>query len=231
MRGAFSRGRTARYAYYDCHNPDCQTPRKSYPAAAVHREFSEFLARRSLAAHVVDATINAVKKAHLDNQAAAKHIAARRHATIERLKRQMNELVLMRSEQLITDDDFVAHRDSLRRQMNELRADDFENRVRPLTSEEENEFRAWMADLNALWHNLPPRERHGFATLVFGNGYVFQDLRTADRALLFRTFGPSEGRLSNVVHLSVDKANQLIGEIRAFLAIVSGKDRAVDEAG
>lgn len=199
MTGAFSRGRTKRYAYYDCRNPDCPTERKSYPTAAVHREFSEFLARQSLPAHVVDAALNAVKAAHFESQEAVKKITVRRHATIERLKRQMNELIVMRSEQLIADEDFVTHRDALRRQMSELRADEFENSVRPLTSEEEDDLRAWMADLNRLWQDLPPRERHGFATLIFGSGYVFQNLRTANPALLFRTFGPSERRLSKVV--------------------------------
>lgn len=230
MSASYSRGRTKRYAYYDCRNPDCPTLRKSYPAAAVHREFSQFLMQQSVPAKVIDTTLDVVVAASRRDDAESRKAAARTSAQIERLKRQINELVMMRSQQLISDADFVANKQSIQDELDELRANQYEKSVSRLTDADRDGLRGWFGHLDKLWYSLPPQEQSGFATMMLRDGYIFQNLRTAELALLFRTFGPSGGGLSRVVDLDRDTANQLVREIRAFLAIVSNIDESVKDA-
>lgn len=222
LAGGLTTGRTARYAYYDCRNPDCSIRRKSYPAAAVHREFSQFLSAKSVPGHVVKATLTDAIAAWRDRQITGQDNVNRKKKQVEGLQRQIKELVSMRSAELIDDDEFTVQRDALRDELRELQSEQFENGVKPLTVEEQQDLEGWLTDLEGLWASLPIERQHWFADLVFRDGYVFQNMRTAQPALLFKTFGASEGRISNLVRLSAETANQLFLEIRGFLSVVKG---------
>ena len=223
MTATFAQGSHQRYSYYSCQQRDCRLRRKSYAAAAVHREFTEFIADRSVPSHIVMATLNSVVAGWLDNTSQQKGIISRRRAEISKLDRQLQELISMRVDKLVSTDEFRSQRDEIRNRLIRARSNELDARVKPLSDEEISNLVYWMADLGALWRVLPMEKKYSFVNLMFGDGYVFRTIRTTDPSLVFRVFEASGPSLSNVVPLTREKSNEIIVEIRRFLAIVPDK--------
>jgi len=108
--GGFSRGRSRRYPYYNCGK--CK-PRTSYAVQDLHDEFSAFLdgiaAKPELMGKLSELVIQAAER----RGASTKARKARQEAEVKRLNSQVKELIRMRSQNLITDHEFLAQKSVL----------------------------------------------------------------------------------------------------------------------
>ena len=112
MTSGFSRGRSKRYPYYCCRNHSCHSG-GSYPLSVVHEEFSEFLDHVTAKQEIIEKLGEAVVQVAKKKQAFGKAERVKRLADRERLEHQRQELIRMRMEGLITDQEFVAQREVL----------------------------------------------------------------------------------------------------------------------
>jgi DNA invertase Pin-like site-specific DNA recombinase len=231
LRGAFATGKTGkRYAYYACHSTNCVASRKSYRAEVVHRELIQFLADQSIAPALTDVMFDAVRKAHDKSRATSRKAVAKSRERLERLDRQLQELILMRSSALVSDDEFRTTQRTLRQEITAIRADMIEEVPPPLTSVEEDALRECLRDLVGFWESLAVHEQHAFAVLMTGAGYVLGELRNHGKPLLFTKKEPSRTPLTRLAALTLNRSNSLVRRFRAILVIVQRSKTTVKDA-
>jgi site-specific DNA recombinase len=216
MTAAFSRGRSRRYSYYNCANRAC-TARKSYPASPIHEEFESFLAAIAPKLEALEKLDKHILQEIETRMEASKATTTRRTTQLNRLKNQLHELIRMRAEQLISSEELLEQKASLRGQMETLEIDS----VSPQGSyrclrENIAEIRAPLVALLDTWRTLPPELQARFEQLVLPVGFPVGRIRTAEIGRLFTLLGDFESGKSNGVPLTLASSNQIFEEIPAF---------------
>jgi site-specific DNA recombinase len=230
LTAAFSRGRSSRYPYYLCQHHDCSRRGKSYSAAVVHSEFISFLSeiapRPELVREIGERVIKAATPGERDLSAQRQ----RRRQRIGQLEKEINELIRMRAQNLINDEEFVIQKRLLadqrialesqgqqRTNVAQMRAD-FEQIVQPL------------AVLRTTWESLKPPFRSRFDRLILPGGFLIGNIRTADLGLIFSTFRASVPTHSSVVALGSLPSNLIISEIHEFAEVIRSAAGTKSEA-
>jgi len=216
LTGGFSRGRSKYYPYYRCFNRTC--PSLTYRRSeAVQEEFTGFLASVAPDSKAIDRVAEQVVTAARSRSKTSEALKARRKLEIERLGNQHQQLISMRMEKLITDDEFLAQRALLTQRRLELK-----NSSAGTALDEESvttqleEICEPLVHLAATWLDISPALKQRFQRLILPAGFVVGRIGTADLGCLFSTFRASEGRESNLVPPTGQFWNQLVEEIRAF---------------
>lgn len=222
ITGAYSRGRNSTYPYYLCRNPLCTRRGKSLPTAVVHEEFTSFLddiAPRPGIIEEIGERIIALAKQEEQDRAARQE---RNRRTIRHLEIEIAEVIRMRAQNLISNDEFLVQKERLREQrmawesaarqrinLDQIRAD-AQQILEPL------------AHLRATWAALPQPIRSRFDRLVLPGGFRVGRIRTADLGLLFRVFRASTTANSSGVPLECVSSNQILAEIHEFIEVLNG---------
>jgi site-specific DNA recombinase len=229
LTGAFSRGRSNVYPYYLCSNQPCPKRGKSLPVAEVHDEFMSFLdeiAPRPQLIQEIGATV--VKMAEQDAQDGAGR-QQRRRKRIGQLASELAELIRMRAQNLITNEELLAQKQRLAEQRSALdrqashRIDvarirtDLEQITEPLGA------------LRRTWQSLKAPFRARFDRLILPGGFVNGKIRTADLGLLFSVFRASSTDASSGVPLGCVPSNRFFEEIQAFRDVLNGVGEAKPE--
>jgi hypothetical protein len=195
-------------------------PRKSYDAASVHDEFSQFLAGASIPYYLATAILTEVISAHSERMDGVRSGWAGRQERVQSLKAQLRELVLMRTAHLVSDDEFVEQRDDLRQQLIELQASEVAEVEPSLTTEQVSELACALSDLQAMWELTPTPHKRGLGELFLPVGYVFRQIRTPEKGLLLTTLDAFQDDSSHLAAHVKANTNTLIAEIRRFLALL-----------
>jgi site-specific DNA recombinase len=222
LTGAFSRGRSARYPYYRCFRHDCDN-KSSYPLTDVHREFEAFLSEASSDGHAFAHLKDAVRKIG-ESTFSAHHLTRERKAVeLKRAKEQFQQLLRLKMDDLLTNDEFKAQRALVSGRIAELEGGINENGTNPIESvlSDLDSLRGTLGDLLALWLELDIENRKRFQLLSLPQGYVFGRVGTAQRGRLFSLIGTSRPANANLVHPEGDSWNQLANEIEALRRIVT----------
>jgi site-specific DNA recombinase len=220
MTGSFSRGRSTRYAYYHCNRPKCGD-RKSYATGRVHQEFHALLSGIAPKPELIPKLENLVVQAAEGRQTFSKTLQTRRKAHWERLDRQVSELIAMRAQRLITDDEFRAQKALLDETRFALVSAPESARVNIAAIRENlHEIAEPLTHLSETWQSLPLPLQRRFHRLVLPVGFVFGESRTADLGLIFRAFGDLASAKTNGVSLGGESWNQIMQEITAFAELL-----------
>jgi hypothetical protein len=230
LTAGWSKGLTRRYAYYYCFRRDCPRKKRSLPAAEVHREFLEFLPELAANPHVFQAATEVLLGLAADEMEGLRVAGARRKDRVAKLQRQLQELVALRTQSLLSDEEFQRARDDLRDRLSKAQAAVARISERPLTRTEASGLISGLVDLPRLWQRLEPLEREAFGQCLFPSGYLFQTIRTAERGLLFKVFDGSSSDNPHVVAHVKANSNSIVAEIRRFLGIVGRAQQAQEQA-
>jgi site-specific DNA recombinase len=110
VTGAFSRGRSRSYPYYVCQRASCSKYGKSHSARYVHEDFERFLdsvaPQPALLERIGDYLVEEVKEYQTELEARSNN----RKVRAEQLNRELQELIRMRAQALITDQEFLRQR-------------------------------------------------------------------------------------------------------------------------
>src|SRR3989454_2654958 len=109
LTGSFSRGRSRRYPYYHCKGDD----RTSYATEPLHDEFRSFLDEIAPKPELVEKLGEVLIQTVDERSTSLKAKKARRKAELGSLNRQTQELIRMRTDGLITDQEFLAQKSLL----------------------------------------------------------------------------------------------------------------------
>jgi site-specific DNA recombinase len=186
LTGSFSRGRSQTYAYYHCFNRTCD-PRGSYAHPIVHREFTRFLYAASSGPDAIRRLKACVARAAAASAEGERMLAESRAIEAGRLRAQQQQLIRMRMEQLVNDEEFVAQRAVLSTRLAEIDPRKEDSRVANAEAVLNSLDRicAPLMDLRAWWNRMPVENQRRFQLIALPAGYVFGRVGTAPRGRLF----------------------------------------------
>jgi len=219
LSGSMSRGRSKKYPYYHCFNRVCDNPTYCPPVKA-HDEFISFLNKISPNLRSMERIKMWVSKMAKEQHGLMRTLSEKRTLGIKRLKEQQQQLIRMKMEQLITDEEFVAQRSVLDGQLANLGRQEPDNDEKvESTIEGIQSICQPLMKLGESWAGLPIKKQRGFQQLALPAGYVFGQIGTAQKGRLFSLISRVDTRESSWVPLEGLSWNQLAEEIIAFSAI------------
>lgn len=221
LTGAFSRGRSAAYPYYRCFRRGCDN-QHSYPLAEVHREFESFLSETSTDRHAFTHLKDAVSKVGESNFSSLYLTREKRAVDLKRAKEQFQQLLRLKMDNLLTDEEFKTQRALVSERIAELAGgieESGQNSVESVLSDLDA-LLAPFGDLPTLWLGLNIENRKRFQLLCLPRGYIFGRVGTAQRGRLFSLIGALLPANATLVHPEGDCWNQLANEIRRLSLIV-----------
>lgn len=184
------------------------------PADEVHREFKEYLPLIAPKAELLHKLgVVAAESAEANERART----SRRHQTkgaLKRVNHELKELIQMRTQRLISDEEFKAHRTDLLTRRHSIEAVLSPARFRTAEIRERlSEIAAPLHVLLDTWTALLPRLRSRFQRLIIPFGFIVRKVRTAELGLLFRTISGLAQAESTEVALTGDEWNQIYKEL------------------
>ena len=234
LTGSFSRGRSRRYPYYHCGYGRCDRRGKSLPTGNVQEEFEAFLEHVAPKQELVEKLADVMVQAAEERQTFVKTKKARLETELARLKREIQELIRMKAQGLLTDEEFIAQKSILTEQRTVLESRAIPERVSAEQIRGDiTEITRPLTELKVTWRDMPDPLRRRFDHFLLPAGFVNQRIRTAELGLLFAVFGEfSEGK-STGVPLAGKMWNRVLLEIQEFLDILRRsrhQELASDEA-
>lgn len=220
LTASFSKGRSARYPYYHCNKTSCRD-RRTYAAQAVHEEFAALLDRIAAKPELFDRLREAIVRGAERRQVFIRARRARRETEVARLNRNIQELIRMRTDGLVTDEEFLSQKALL---------SDRRNAFEATGSVEEvslgkvtgclNEIMEPLSQLRRTWDDLPLALRRRFQRLVIPVGFVCGESGTPNWAV-FSGFSAISTRRIQLGCPSVEKVGTRLCEkswsLRTFL--------------
>jgi len=186
MTAAFAKGRSHRYGYYNCSARSCSTRTRSYRADHVHREFEEFVGTLHVPRDRTSALLDCVRAVVNDTSASLKRMNENVVSDLRRVEREHRELLSLRAQRLITDAEFVSHRDFILKRRYDLQATLAQTTDWRLSDADQTELIEVLDNVGSLWADVSIEQQRGFEELLIPEGYVFGAIRTATIGLLFR---------------------------------------------
>jgi len=216
VTGGFSQGRSKKYAYYRCDNRKC-SPRGSYRTEVIDEEFGALLDAITVRRELVDVlrtrVFKAAEKAHL----AWKARQDRTSAEATRLDKETHELIRMRAQSLITDEEFTKLKSTIAARQHALVAAAMPMRVDAKHIQADLEtIMLPLRDLKRTWQNIPVGFQRRFNHLVVPVGFVIGQSRTAQLGPLFSFLERPDQANSHEVALTGENLNRLYQAIQAF---------------
>jgi DNA invertase Pin-like site-specific DNA recombinase len=228
VTGAFTRGRSRRYAYYVCQHASCAQRGKSHPAGAVHDEFEQFLDSVAPEPEILErvADILAEEAKHYETELAVR--TANRKTRAAQLERELQGIIGMRAQGLITDEEFLRHRKIILSQRNAVESQGACRRLDVTEAREQfKEIATPLIQLRETWQTIQPPFRRRFERLVLPAGFIIGKTRTAELGGLFSVLQGFAHPVSIGVARPSSHSNLIIPDIVSFwqvLKAAEGKD-------
>jgi site-specific DNA recombinase len=216
LTGGFSKGRSKRYAYYHCGNRKCPS-QPSHATQGLHDEFAAFLDQIAPKSEVITSLEERILRAAEKRQLEWRTRTDRKKAEVTRLDTQVQELIRMRTQGLITDKEFV----SLKAKISERQLA-LMDMVTPERFDAKGihtaiqEIMRPLSELGATWSSIPVGFQRRFNHMVLPAGFVIGSSRTAELGPLFRALGDFRGANSHEVPLTGENLNRVYQAIQAF---------------
>ncbi len=112
MTSSFSRGRHNTYPYYRCSNRDCSSG-KSYAAADIHDEFTAWLNEIAPKQEIMADLRLAILAEAAERHSGHRKSADRQKEQASRVSAQIKQLIAMRAQELISNEEFVVEKAAL----------------------------------------------------------------------------------------------------------------------
>ncbi|MCW5976485.1 MAG: recombinase family protein [Bryobacteraceae bacterium] len=232
LTAAFSRGRSRRYPYYHCYHQACHLRDKALPADGVHEEFRAYL---PLIAPKTELLANLGEIALRSAEGREQAYRSRRTQTknsLDGLNNEMRELIRMRAQRLISDEEFKSQRTALLEKRHAIEVQGKPTRFNSVEIKERlHEVAAPLHALLDTWKRLLPAVRSRFQRLIFPVGFIAGNIRTAELGLLFRTFGDFLTGNPHVVPLDLKTLNQIYQELQEFASVLKGDEEQKEQSG
>lgn len=219
LTGSFSRGRSAIYPYYHCYAHACDS-HGNYPLKDAHDEFVAFLLQMNTNRHALAHLADRMRRMAVAWDATQTALAEKRVAERQRIEAEQQQLIRMKMEDLITDDEFRSQRIILAERLHRA-GNDVLNNVMQIDSAVQNlaAISKPLMHLAETWKSLPIKFQRRFQLILLPKGYVYGKVGTAEKGHLFSFLHSSLPEDTYVVPPVGESWNQLIEEIRELAMI------------
>jgi hypothetical protein len=219
LTGSFSRGRSRYYPYYHCFHKACGEPTYAN-ARVVHSEFMEFLYSITPNQDAIKRLDDSITTAVRERANTISTRRERRQLELERLDQQNDQLIKMKMENLITSDEFTAHKARISKRLRELDIEEGPNAFEaPHTRSLIEEISDPLMNLNTTWMEIPPALKQRFQRVILPNGFAVQRIGTAQMSDLFSALSPSRLQMSTLVAPTCQSSN-LMREIEELAQVL-----------
>lgn len=223
LTGSFSRGRSKYYAYYHCHNRRCDV-RANYTLDEVHDEFSRFLDGASANTHAISHLKAYIRR--IDQLAATQIEQAERRKEAERARAQihMKELIRMKVENLISDEEFQEQRRTLSADLAPAGPlDEVPDSVRiEAALLDLDSVSGYLKNLPDAWRAVTPENQRWFQQIMIPAGYAVGHVGTAEKGRLLSFFSTPLPVDTYSVPPVGESWNQLLEEIGRLALVLRG---------
>jgi DNA invertase Pin-like site-specific DNA recombinase len=217
MTGSFCRGRSKLYPYYRCFNRRCDL-HTNYPLAKVHEEFAGFLSDASANPHAISHLKECLVRINRLVASQAEELAHEREVSKRRSEERIKELIRLKVENLISDEEFQKHRGEIGQPLESaFNVPTPENITSAIT--DLDSVSGYLMNLADAWRRITPQFQRRFQQMVIPAGYPVGAVETAQRGRLLSFFGyplPADTRL---VPQAWESWNQLTEEISRLAMI------------
>jgi hypothetical protein len=202
----------------------------SYPAQTVQHAFNHALADASVTPELAGSLVVAIVDACADRSKDARAAAERRQAETQRVESRIHELISLRTDQLISDEEFVAQRSHLRRRLAEMSSDGVPSAPLLVSGADVTMMSEALADPVQTWHTAPQSARQVLGRLLMPEGFVFRGGKTPRKGLIFAVAQRSSAPSKTLAALVRENLNTLVDELQALLSIVKRRKPDVKDA-
>jgi hypothetical protein len=119
LTGSFVRGRSQLYPYYHCFNQSCDS-HTNYPLRQIHDEFVLFLDSSSPTRKKLDRLRQYIGEVADNFMSNIRALEEKQAANAVKFKQQQQQLIRMKMEQMISDEEFVLQRSALHSRLAEI---------------------------------------------------------------------------------------------------------------
>jgi site-specific DNA recombinase len=226
VTGGFSQGRSKKYAYYRCDYRRCPS-HGNYRTQALHEEFGALLDRIAMRQDLIDILKSRILSVADKAQLAWRAIRERKNAELAHLDKEAQELIRMRAQGLITDEEFTTLKAKIATRQHALAVTAMPDRVDADQIQADLEkIILPLHNLKRTWHAIPAGFQHRFNHLVFPVGFVVGQSRTAELGPLFSVLEQFDHANSHEVPLTGENLNRLFEAIQAFAALFGDLEEA-----
>jgi hypothetical protein len=139
----------------------------------------------------------------------------------QRLQQQDKQLIQMRMDQLLTNDEFLSHKSILTIRLGKLDALAVPDRTGANSVEHQlDEICEPLTRLDVTWEEISPALKQRFQRLILPAGFAVGRIGTAQTGCLFSTLRRSDDSKSTWVPPKGQFWNQLTEEIQAFAELI-----------
>lgn len=219
VSGSLSRGRSQYYPYYRCFNAGCPMP-GNYRTQVVHDEFVGFMESITPRPSNIERLRGALAQAAKSRTAVTGALYDRRKREQERLKEQREEIIQMKLEGLLTNEEFLTQKTRIMSRLHELGA---EFQTDPFVDGETlsrlDEVSEPLTNLAATWLDIPISLKQRFQQSILPVGFTIGKIGTAQTSCLFTLCYDFRTPKSNLVHPEGHTWNRLARELQEFVDI------------
>jgi hypothetical protein len=227
LTGSFSRGRSKLYPYYHCVQKHCDL-RGYYSLSEVHGEFVNFLASASADEHSLAHLKEWVMRAFEPRASLADALKQRRASDAKKIDDQRQQLIRMKMENLITDDEYRAQRRLLDERVTNMPVDTpIRDRDPARVLGDLDAIRIPLRRLADVWQRPNIEFQRRFQQILLPVGYIYGSIGTAPKAHVLSFFGSSLPANSHEVALEGESWNQLMKEIAELADLLRNSSSAV----
>jgi site-specific DNA recombinase len=228
LTGSFSRGRSKVYPYYHCHDANCSRRGKGISVSDLDNEFKTFL----LGVAPRPDNLGRLNRMITDQAHAREILIESRQVHVretgEGLDRALQELIRMRTQHLIDDDEFQSQRKAILQRRQTIsapidvipKAFDAQHRLRDISKPLQSSL--------PVWEDMGISTKSRFQRIILPFGFPAGKVRTAERALLFRLEDVFADEDDDDVPFTLSRWNQLEKEISELWELLSGHGEGED---
>jgi len=225
LTGSFSRGRSKSYAYYHCHNRQCDNP-GNYPLGEVHAEFAQFLVNVNPTPHAIAHLKQCLRKINELAAAQVDQLRRVREADALRGREQMKELIRMKMDRLISDGEFQRERKAIEGRSTPSALDESTLDAERADSvlHDLDAVTGYLTNLPETWRRVTPQFQRRFQQVMIPAGYSVGSVGTATKGRLLSFLGSPLPVDTYLVPPVWESWNQLANEVQALAQIFRGSD-------
>lgn len=221
LTASFSRGRSKRYPYYHCANRTCPCRGKSLSRTDLHQEFENFLGTVVPKPELIERLGGILIQKANERREFIETKKSRAEAGSAKLNRQLQELIRMRTQGLITDEEFLAQKTLLSERQCALEIAAHSVWLPGGRVEEHlEEITEPLLNLKSFWQMLAHPLQRRFQRFLLPVGFIKGSIRTAELGLFFRVLDQFSESESNGVPLSINIWNRFYDEFQEFWKLI-----------
>jgi DNA invertase Pin-like site-specific DNA recombinase len=221
LTGSFSRGRSKTYPYYHCNNRNCDN-HGNYALSEVHAEFAQFLSDASATPHAIAHLKHYLRRLNEITTAQVDRFRRTREAEKERARKHLKELIRMKMDRLISDEEFQQERKAIEASSAPPEIDEsmLDTGSTDAVINDLDAVTGYLSNLPDAWMRVAPQFQRRFQQMMIPDGYLVGSVGTASKGRLLSFLGSPLPLDTDVVPPTWKTWNQLTEEISGLAMIL-----------